>query len=784
MKDSMPLCVVINPRKNIIVGDAAYAANIKDKLRRTKFKDNIDSNSYCGFTRTLGTDIKYYSSLLNKDFTSEELLAECFKKLKSFVSDEILNSVVITVPDKFINPQNEAIIRAGKMAGFEQIELVQESFAASLGYGLGSKNKDSFWLVFDFGDGTFDVALIKAEEGILTVKDSEGDNWLGGSNIKHAIIDEIIIPNIAENFAVQSILEDSDKKEILRNAVMFYAEEAKKQLSFEESHCIFSYFGDLPFEDENGNELAINIEITQQDLAWVSRPIYQKAIDITIDLLKRNNLKGKDIDTICLVGGDTYSPVLRKMLKEQITDKIDVSIDPMTVVAKGAALYASINDLGMAQIASTSTIALDLKYESATIEEHTLINFKINSALTTFSIPEKVYATLKRGDKAYLSNKILIRDKKATLIEVLLNQNESNYFSIILTNEKGDRIPCQPNQFKIIQSDMADDFPITLPYHIGISKYCETEDKELFQTIKGLEKHKKIPATGVINGFKTRFDLRPGVISDVIRFPIYQGDYNAEGTNPLLNNLITEIIISGESLPALLPEGSYFNITIKVDRSQQMQFSAYFPLLNHTEELEIEIKQTEPPTVEFLFKEISKAKQTAKKLNATNVSEKLEVLEVQLENDKVSADVKLKIFDELRKELLKLDSAIKTAEWPRIEQELKDAFYEMEISSSNEAQISESRFTIEQILKEKNIREAKLMLVEINDFNGSTTISDKYIDDLKGKLVLFYADNPSMGKERFRFLLMELIRIEKNKVAEDDKMKVTDLLKIELLKWK
>jgi molecular chaperone DnaK len=215
-----------------------------------------------------------------------------------------------------------------------------------------------------------------------------------------------------------------------------------------------------------------------------------------------------------------------------------------------------------------------------------------------------------------------------------------------------------------------------------------------------------------------------------------------------------------------------------------MQFSAYFPLLNHTEELEIEIKQTEPPTVEFLFKEISKAKQTAKKLNATNVSEKLEVLEVQLENDKVSADVKLKIFDELRKELLKLDSAIKTAEWPRIEQELKDAFYEMEISSSNEAQISESRFTIEQILKEKNIREAKLMLVEINDFNGSTTISDKYIDDLKGKLVLFYADNPSMGKERFRFLLMELIRIEKNKVAEDDKMKVTDLLKIELLKWK
>jgi hypothetical protein len=76
------------------------------------------------------------------------------------------------------------------------------------------------------------------------------------------------------------------------------------------------------------------------------------------------------------------------------------------------------------------------------------------------------------------------------------------------------------------------------------------------------------------------------------------------------------------------------------------------------------------------------------------------------------------------------------------------------------------------------------MLVEINDFNGSTTISDNYIDDLKGKLVLFYADNPSMGKERFRFHLGELIRLEKNKVGEDDKIRVINLVKKELLKWK
>ncbi|MBK6820492.1 MAG: hypothetical protein IPG85_13285 [Bacteroidetes bacterium] len=134
---------------------------------------------------------------------------------------------------------------------------------------------------------------------------------------------------------------------------------------------------------------------------------------------------------------------------------------------------------------------------------------------------------------------------------------------------------------------------------------------------------------------KTRSEIRPGMIKDIIRIPIYQGDYNAEGTNPVLNNLVTEVIITGEDMPALLPLGSDVDITIKVDSSQLMKFTAYFPLLNHTEELEIEIKQTEPPTEELLSNEISKAKRTAQKVNANDVMENIGALEEQLENEKV-----------------------------------------------------------------------------------------------------------------------------------------------------
>jgi molecular chaperone DnaK len=84
------------------------------------------------------------------------------------------------------------------LQGFKHIELLQEPVAAATAYGLGSKSKDGFWLVFDFGGGTFDAALIKAEEGILAVKDTDGDNWLGGKNLDEAIVDQIIIPNLQQ----------------------------------------------------------------------------------------------------------------------------------------------------------------------------------------------------------------------------------------------------------------------------------------------------------------------------------------------------------------------------------------------------------------------------------------------------------------------------------------------------------------------------------------------------------------------------------------------------------
>ena len=118
----------------------------------------------------MGTDKSYPSSFMEKEYTSEQLSSEILKTLKSFITDDDISSAIITVPAKFNTTQIDATQKAAELAGFSHVELLQEPIAASMAYGLDAGKTDGFWLVFDFGGGTFDSALIKVEEGIMKVR--------------------------------------------------------------------------------------------------------------------------------------------------------------------------------------------------------------------------------------------------------------------------------------------------------------------------------------------------------------------------------------------------------------------------------------------------------------------------------------------------------------------------------------------------------------------------------------------------------------------------------------
>lgn len=732
-KDTLPSCIAVNPRKNLLYGDTAYKANITDKLRLLKTFGKDNSNSYLEFKRTMGKDIKYHSSLLGKDFSSEELSAEVLKKLKSFVTDEQIKSIVITVPAMFTMAQNEATINAAKLAGFEVVELLQEPIAASIAYGLDSKEKDGKWLVFDFGGGTFDAALVKVDEGIMKVLDTEGNNELGGKDLDLAIVDNIIIPYLKDNYSIESILSDKDKREILRNAMKSFAEKAKIDLSFNATTDITCFSDEIGALDEDGNELALSIDITQEDLVPVFEPIFQKAIDKTKELLKKKNLKGSDLDCLILVGGPTYSPILHRMLKDQITSKV-IAKNQMTSVAVGAALYASTKDVGVAPPPPpTGTIALDLKYESATVEPDTLINIKIDSKLTSSTFPDKVYVTLERGDKSYSSNRTLISDKKATLIEVLLAPNSSNYFSIVLTDEKGDRLPCQPNNLTITDMHVPS---APLPYHIGVKVWDSKKEITVFKGLKGLEKNQILKgAVGVSpSGLKTPKQLTAGKVTDVLRIPIFQGEDGLESKNSFQANYVADVIITGETLPKVVPANSDIEITLTFDQNGAKPVcSVFFPVIDYTEEVDVEISLQPKVDIDWLSKEIQSDIKRADKISdakhnpeLSKCSTELEQLNTDLKNEGGSEDDKMRILNNLRKVRSVLDGYETDLEWPKAESELKDTYYKAEdlIDKIDEAglwgninetkvrhQMDEFKSHIESVIKDKDVK----LAIEISE---------------------------------------------------------------------
>lgn len=730
LKDTMPSCVYVNRRKAIQVGDAAFNALKNEKLNAMKNWDSSKDNSFIEFKRTMGSDAIYESSNAGRSFSSIELSAEVLKTLKSFEKNENINAVIITVPAAFKNNQIDATREAGKEAGFDQVGIITEPEAAAWVYGMNSENKDGFWLVFDFGGGTFDAALLKVTDGIRQVIDTEGDNYLGGKNLDEAIVDEIILPYLKENFVIDELLEDSNKRNILRAAMKFYAEEIKKQLSFNAEASILTNLGDIPGEDDEGEEFELDFTVTETELEKTIGPVFQKAIDISNKLLERNNLSGDILSALILVGGPTYSPILRRMLDQQIC-KPDTSVDPMTVVAKGASIYAStIKKDETTAIIDTSKIQLDVTYESTSVEEEEFVTMKILTDKTEGEIPEKVFADISRGDGGWSSGKVEI-NAIGEIFTVQLEKGKSNSFTTTLYDDKGNKLECEPATFNIIQGGKGGS--AVLPHNIGIEIQDISSGRLQFKTVTGLEKTKQLPASGNLSKLKTPRQIRPGMDEDFLEISIYQGEHGCEGSRAIHNHHVNTILITGSDLPSLLPENSEVDIEMKIDINQKITGLASFPHLAFTYEFECETKvdSVNESKADYLEKEIQKAKSDIRSLKSKGIesselkkSEKeIEEIENHFSKNKAAADTQQQSIENLRKTLKTIDKLIGDREWPELEKELKDAFHSLEEVNSKKGndqttQLVESiRPHVEQVIREKDTKHSPKLIEEINQIS-------------------------------------------------------------------
>lgn len=576
-KDTTPSVVSINRKGIIHTGDTAANELASQALRSTKTWSGRGASTdvFKEFKRTMGSVEVYHSKNLKKDFTSQELSAEIIKALAVNAEANDGGCIVISVPAKFDATQKTATVEAAHMAGFQYVELIQEPIAAAIAFGVTTGHKDGFWLVFDLGGGTFDAALLSVDNGVQQVVDTEGDSFLGGKDIDYAIVDKILLPYVEIHYNVSKIEASDKKKAMLREALKVFAETAKVALSSAPSAEILSDLGDLGTDDD-GNEIELDLTITREMAYPIMEPFFKRAISISQQLLQRNHIEGDQLSKVILVGGPTYCPYLRQMLRNELSPNVDTSVDPMTAVAKGATLYAATRDIPdeIMTLADNDAVELELHYDTMAASDTTYIAIKVKGS----DIPtDGLYAEVIRNDGAWRSGKKAY-EKCGIVMELALNMGAANNFTVCFLDSAGRNIKVSPDNFTILQGIQVSAAP--LPYHIGFAIWDNEANRQAYIPFIGLEKGKTLPAIGVAHGRKTTMKLIPRNENTVLKIPVYQATTYTAHSPASLYEYIADVIITGNDVECEVAAGTDVEIQVNTDNSEMMTFTVSIPSLD------------------------------------------------------------------------------------------------------------------------------------------------------------------------------------------------------------
>jgi molecular chaperone HscA len=259
-----------------------------------------------------------------KFYSPIELSAEILKELRARAEHALktpVNKAVITVPAYFNDSQRQATRDAGRLAGLEVLRIVNEPTAAALAYGIGlSPDEEKTVAVYDLGGGTFDVSILRIQQGIFEVLSTNGDTYLGGDDLDRAIIN---------HWTAQNQLDTQLNGNVpLQQELRLLAEAAKRYLS--------------QHDDFGANFAGLVLRLTKPEFNNLVRPLVDRTITSCRQALADAKLTPKDLDAVLLVGGSTRVPLVYDSVSEFFQQPANNSLNPDEVVALGAAIQADI----------------------------------------------------------------------------------------------------------------------------------------------------------------------------------------------------------------------------------------------------------------------------------------------------------------------------------------------------------------------------------------------------------------------------------------------------------
>ena len=268
-----------------------------------------------------------------KKYSAEELSALILKKLKqdaeAYLDTEITDAV-ITVPAYFRDAEREATRNAGKIAGLNVLQVLNEPTAAALAYGLDQLGSDQNVFVFDLGGGTFDVTIMKVSGSRIEMIATHGDHRLGGKDW-----DDKIILYVAEKFASEHG-EDPLRDLHAYQDIQLRAIEAKESLSRRQKARVpCSYNGKMS-----------SVELTREKFEELTNELVERCRAMCDVVLIEGDMTWDDIDTVLLVGGSTRMPMVQEMIANISGKEINPQeVNPDDAVALGAAIQGTLRQI-------------------------------------------------------------------------------------------------------------------------------------------------------------------------------------------------------------------------------------------------------------------------------------------------------------------------------------------------------------------------------------------------------------------------------------------------------
>lgn len=558
-----PSAIYIGKNGRMLVGRRAYDKMIYEP-----------ENTAVEFKRLMGLKtIKGFEGS-SKELTPVEMSSELLKSMREDVFRQMntyVNYAVITVPAAFGTIQCEDTYKAAELAGFKKVVLLQEPIAAAIAYGAEADAKDQYWMVFDFGGGTLDIAIISTHDGRLKVVNHEGDNYLGGKDIDEIIYKEIILPELAAKF---NLPENPRKMEYIHKKLLIVVEDAKKTLSTADTVDIDIF--DI-CDDVDGTPIECRINLSLTEFNKSIEPIIEKCISLCEKAIKGSKVIKEDINRILMVGGTTFLPAIRDRLKNQYGIKLDTSIDPMTVVAQGAAIYGSTYRVTQSDEDAVELpdgdVLVQLEFVPITFENTANIIGKFNS-----NDPSLLYGQVKIDDESgiWTSGWIDVLDEGPGVfdVDVMLQKNKTNYFRVSARNKDGEILRIHGDCFQIRHKDnvlITSAPPIPHSLCVEIDLYGQRVLERMI--IKGTV----LPAKAV-KRFKANKTLKPGK-DDFISIKIWEGEMFEI---PESNQWVGNIYVHSKSITRSIPEGVDVEITIGIDESRKITVSAFIPHIDET----------------------------------------------------------------------------------------------------------------------------------------------------------------------------------------------------------